>query len=298
MKSNFRFPTPLAAFASLILMTPVHAVVSIDYVNVGNAGNGSVAYSYRIGKYEVTNAQYAEFLNAKAGEDPNSLYSPNMPAYGITRNGSTGSFSYNVTGTLANRPIAFISWFDAARFANWLLNGQGSGDTETGAYTLNGAIAGIFYANPDAGIRLPTLNEWYKAAYYDPTKGGTGGYWEYPNRSNTITTADANYLGTASKDVGSYSGDPSYYGTFDQGGNVSEWNDQVVFGFLRGIWGGAYSNDQEHLRAAPNLLDINYTTTDNENSGQGFRLVSVPEPTTLVLTFFASGMILARRRRM
>jgi hypothetical protein len=51
--------------------TPASAIVSIDYVSVGNAGNaadtvtpnpgyGAVAYDYNIGKYEVTNAQYAQ----------------------------------------------------------------------------------------------------------------------------------------------------------------------------------------------------------------------------------------------
>jgi hypothetical protein len=58
-------------------------------------------------------------------------------SYGITRSGSPGSYTYSVTGTLANRPVVFVSWFDAARMANWMMNGQGSGSTETRAYTLN-----------------------------------------------------------------------------------------------------------------------------------------------------------------
>ena len=43
------------------------------------------------------------------------------------------------------RPIGAVSWFDAARFANWLHNGGTNGaSTETGAYTLNGASRGLF----------------------------------------------------------------------------------------------------------------------------------------------------------
>ena len=66
---------------------------------------------------------------------------------GITQSGSSGSYSYSVTGSdsqAANCPIFDVSWGDAARFCNWLQNGQptgaeGTGTTETGAYTLNGA---------------------------------------------------------------------------------------------------------------------------------------------------------------
>ncbi len=84
-------------------------------------------YAYNIGKYEVTNAQYAEFLNAKAQTDTYSLYNASMASCGITRSGSAGSYNYGVTGGLGNRPVVYVSWFDAARFTNWLGNGQGSG---------------------------------------------------------------------------------------------------------------------------------------------------------------------------
>ncbi len=90
-------------------------------------------------------------------------------------------------------------------------------------------------------VWIPSENEWYKAAYYN---GGTSTYSLYPNGQNTITTADANY-GTSvgvSTDVGSYSGDPSSYGTFDQGGNVWEWNDAVIAGASRGLRGGSWFN--------------------------------------------------------
>ena len=228
--------TILGSFAS--------ASVTIDWVTVGNAGNaadsttgyGSVAYEYQIGKYEVTNAQYGAFLNAAAKTDSYELYNSNMSTYGITRSGSSGSYTYSVTTALANRPVVYVSWFDAARFANWLANGQGSGDTETGSYTLNGATGGIILANAGAQVYIPTENEWYKAAYYN---GATSTYSLYPNGQNSITTADANYGWSvgSSTDVGTYNSDPSFYGTFDQGGNVSEWNDAVIFESRRGMRG-------------------------------------------------------------
>ena len=56
-----------------ICHSPVAHAVMFDWETVGNTGNaadpltgfGSVDYTYRISKHEVTNAQYAEFLNAQ-----------------------------------------------------------------------------------------------------------------------------------------------------------------------------------------------------------------------------------------
>ena len=67
---------------TLALVPAAFSAVIMDYVLVGDPGNpndpttgyGGVNYSYAIEKYEVTNAQYAEFLNTKARSDPFSLY--------------------------------------------------------------------------------------------------------------------------------------------------------------------------------------------------------------------------------
>lgn len=170
-----------------------------------------------------------------------------------------------------NLPIAYVSWFDAARFVNWLHNGQGSGSTETGVYSLNGATSGIFTAQPGATVWLPTEDEWYKAAYYDPTKnGGTGGYWLHANQSDSMTTNDPTVAGSANfydgdyvgsgtssppsgnalTEVGAYGSDSqSYYGTNDQGGNVFEWNDAVILGSSRGLRGGSWGDLGSNLRS-------------------------------------------------
>jgi sulfatase modifying factor 1 len=289
----------LAVLAGISLATPALAVVNIDYVSVGNAGNaadsstyGAVSYAYNIGKYEVTNAQYGEFLNAKGASNSNGVYNASMASYGITQSGSSGSFTYNVTGALANRPVVYVSWYDAARFANWLLNGQGSGDMETGAYTLTGST-GLIAVNPGSQIHLPSEDEWYKAAYYN---GDTASYSLYPNGQNTITTADANYIDSSvgsPTNVGTYSGDPSSYGTFDQGGNVWEWNDAVISGSSRGLRGGSWSVNENNLRAS---FRFNFDPP-NEYDFVGFRVASVPEPTSVLLTMFAGGLMLIRRKR-
>lgn len=134
--------------------------VSMDMVTVGQPGNapdpltlaGSVAHEYRIAQYDVTIGEYVEFLNAVAKRDPNKLYHPKMATdlqvAGIRRTGKPGHYVYtalvpsgpvqNAAATTPHRPITYVSWFDAARFANWMANGQPTGrqnrkTTEDGA---------------------------------------------------------------------------------------------------------------------------------------------------------------------
>lgn len=72
----------------LLAAAPTQAQVVFDWALVSDAGNacdpqnngcfGAVAENYRISKFETTNEQYAEFLNAIAATDTNALYNPNM----------------------------------------------------------------------------------------------------------------------------------------------------------------------------------------------------------------------------
>ncbi len=199
---------PLGISAAILIATAGAARSEIGYqfVTVGNPGNGNdpatgghygeVDYTYDIGQFDVTLTQYTAFLNSVANTDPYGLYygsmSSNLNIAGISRSGSSGSYSYSVIGD-GQLPVAYVTWFDAARFANWMQNGQptglgeAAGSTEQGAYTLNGdTTSGLETKNANALYWIPTENEWYKAAYYDPTlNGGAGGYWTYATRSNT-----------------------------------------------------------------------------------------------------------------
>src|SRR5262249_52492384 len=148
--------------------------------------------------HEVTNAEYAEFLNAKAKtSDPLALYSKNMdPAAGdnggILRTGIPGSYAYAAAAGRANLPLNHVLFFDAARFANWLENGQGNGDTETGSYTLlggtpapsNGATV-MRNGGSSPQVFVAGEDEWYKAAYYDAVAAT---YYDYPASSSAPTT--------------------------------------------------------------------------------------------------------------
>jgi formylglycine-generating enzyme len=326
----------LAVLAGIALTTPAFAVVTIDYVPVGNAGNaadpatgslyGAVAYDYQIARNETTISQYAEFLNAVAKTDTYALWNSSMGSNpniaGITRDGSPGTYVYSVTSGSGNRPITYVSWFDAARFTNWLHNGQPTGaqnasTTEDGAYTLNGATSGVgFSKNVGARVWIPSENEWYKAAYYDPNKGGigVGGYWAQATQSDTLdgntegAANSANYFdgdyvgsgtssfpsGNALTDVGAYGlNSDSAYGTNDQAGNVWEWNDAVIGGSSRGLRGGSWIGSSFFLAVSSR----NDGTPANASDDVGFRVASVPEPSAYLLTVLSASVLLTRRRR-
>ncbi len=120
---------------------------------------------YRIAEYEVTAGQYAAFLNAVSKTDTCGLHNPYMDydafpdrlGCNIKRSGSPGSYTCSVAPDWVNRPVNWVSWGDAARFANWLHNGQPTGaqdlsTTEDGAWHLNVATS---YAAMMAAIRKP-----------------------------------------------------------------------------------------------------------------------------------------------
>lgn len=308
--------------------SPAFAALNIDYVSVGNSGNisdttgyGAVAYDYQIGKYEVTNTQYTAFLNAvdPGGVNPNGIYNAAMgghPRGGIAFTlGAANRVKYAVRGSMGNKPVNFVSWYDAARFVNWVHNGQGEGDTDTGAYTLS-ENTGIIIKNVEATVWLPSEDEWYKAAYFDPRTGASGdNYWLYPTQSDTMPSPAianpvggvlnpganvANYLLGADwrnlngnvTTVGS-AGANNYFGTADQGGNVYEWNDAVISGQLRGMRGGAWISVPGELDASGRADSDPATEVDFI----GFRVAAVPEPASFFLTMLAGIAMLNQRRR-
>jgi len=252
----------------------------------------------------------------------NSSMASNGYIAGISRSGTDGNYTYSVIGS-GNRPITFVSWFDAARFTNWLHNGQRTGSqnastTEDGAYTLNGAISGNAIArNVGATVWLPTENEWFKAVYYDPTHmSGAGGYWLHANQSNSMTSNsigvpgaanyyDGDYAVTQSlsysssqnylTDVGAYGLDSqSYYGLNDMAGNVWEWNDlDAESGSSRALRGGSWAFPVEHLRSSGRGV----YDPSTEDSNLGFRVASIPEPSALVLTILFGTACVTRRKR-
>lgn len=202
-----------------------------------------------------------------------------------------------------------MSWFDAARFANWLANGQPVGasreaSTHKVVYSLNGKTSGRFVSrnriNPNTGkaptYGIPTENEWYKAVYYSKKlNGGPGGYYRYATQSND---APGNKIGSKSNQVnyildsngfysvtqepfvssnqnylspvGSFTRSKSPYGTFDQNGGVWEIVDnEGKNNPCVPLRGGGWTS-------LASLFDSGYRLgvgTDTEAVNAGFRIV-------------------------
>ena len=303
----------VADFAALQLAFGTTAGVLIETVPVGNPGNpaepqldgafGGVGYVYNIGKYEVTAGQYTSLLSAVAKTDTYGLYNPQMWAHAqgckIERTGAPGSYTYCVAPDWANRPVNFVSFGDAMRFANWLHNGQPAGPqglttTEDGSYFLNGMTTddGLedVFREPDATWVVPSEDEWYKAAYH-ANDGATGNYFNYPMSvdfaiSNDLMDPDPGGHATYYRNPNDFTiGAPYYrtergahensaspYGTLDQGGDVAEWNESIPLFNGRGLRGGAYLWGSDLLGAGSRPIE--YHSSD-EFSDIGFRVGQV-----------------------
>ncbi len=325
--------------AALLASTARAGTVNISLVPVGDPGNvadpltgyGSVSYTYSMGEFDVTIGQYCQFLNAVAATDTYGLYNPGMApgqvfrTLGIAQSGSSGNYSYSVAGSYgqaANCPIFDINWGDAARFVNWLANGEptgseGTATTEAGPYTLDGATgtAALMAVtrNPGSHWVLPTVDEWYKSAYY--SGGGiNSSYWTYATQSNATPSNALSAMGTNNANfvvadngppnygftdylngltpVGAFAASPSAYGTFDQNGDVYQWNETAFFGNSRGCRGGAYGDGAGGMMSTTN----EGSPPANTSSEFGFRVAYVPEPASVWMLLAGVTMVLLKRQ--
>lgn len=284
----------LAVLASISLTVQADDIngITIDFMNIGNAGNtndssgyGAVGYNYRIGKYEVKASQWAAAYaddSRVGGED---------------------------AGWFGDQSAAQITWYEAARFCNWLT----TGDAYTGVYQFDG---GGSYLGVDRSYRngngvaylLPTEDEWYKAAYYKPDDSGYSLYatgndatpldvytpnqtgWNYNGANTTNMLAPWAVGGSAEEQNG----------TYDMMGNVWEWTEEAQASGNGNFWGGAYSSVLSDLQAGD--PDPIVDPPNSQYDSIGFRIASIPEPGTLslmsisTLGLFASRSI--RRRKL
>jgi len=300
---------------------------NMTFVPIGNPGNapdttgtpnpaGSVGYNYNMGKYEVSR----DMIN-KANAVGN---------LGITLQDMT-SFA-GIGGNGANRPATGVSWNEAARYVNWLNTSQGFAPAykfavqpgEAG-YNANANIelwqsidAGYnsanLFRNSQTRYFLPSMDEWYKAAYYDPNaNGGTGGYWNFPTGSDSAptpvpggTAAGTAVYGQSSRqgpaDIDN-AGGLSSYGVMGMGGNVWEW-EETTFNLLnsspsssRGGRGGDWGNilGNAFLSASDRIL---LDPPSGADFFIGFRVASVPEPSSAALLMLGTVGLWQRRKRL
>lgn len=253
--------------------------------DIVNQFKGQVNYEYLIARTELSNASYCRFLNAVATiSDQYGLYDVNMAigaCGGIYRIKKNGKFRYFCKKGWENRPIVYVKFYDIARFANWMHygcpnTGKSEIGTTEGTYNKGAYNTSDFeevrsgkkapyptFGKRNKGARywIPSENEWYKAAYYDPQLIGNRKYHDYPTRtSDAPLLSEANYMVNNHFSVGapyfvapvdSFANSPSYYGTLQQGGNVWEWIEDWQYGIIgnRGLRGGSWSYTSYGLNA-------------------------------------------------
>ncbi|MBL0928261.1 MAG: SUMF1/EgtB/PvdO family nonheme iron enzyme, partial [Phycisphaerales bacterium] len=206
------------------------------------------------------------------------------------------------------REPANMNWLYAAFYCNWLHNGKDGSSFQaflSGAYDLRPWSVGgplPMRRNPEAKFWIPSLDEWTKATYWDPSKNGpgVGGYWRYPGMSDVPLVSGPPEAGgqtntmSGPRAAGSYPGVRSPWGLLDTSGGVSEWT-ETGFDQSRYLRGSSFilGGDPANLDRIEGFLG----SSTSSGSWVGLRLASIPSPS--VVCFVAIGGLLAvgTRRR-
>lgn len=320
----------------------------VDFVTIGAVGNapyrtanpnysvnnrGGVGYVYNIGKFEVTTAQWVEFFNAAYDRPANDrllhLYIPNYWGAASTAPNTPGGLRWTVPAGNEMRPVGGISWRIAAMYCNWLCNGKstdraafmnGAYDVSTFGFTPGGTWTDQAAHNPGARYWIPTLDEWLKAAHYDPNKpnpdGTTGGWWQYGNSSDAPFTyglpplmggngtANSGYWNPSpfSVPLGSYTGVQSPWGLYDVAGGTAEWTESIrtlLSGTkIRYVDGSFWSEDATSADINDQLLSVADDFPHIPTYEYGLRIASsIPSPGSLTLVVGALCIVRQRRKK-
>ena len=309
----------------------------IDFITIGAAGNvgyngpaggwvqgrGQIDYEYRLGRTEVTTAQWMEFYNTFGARVPGLTY-PLQWGASYTGNPNRWYELSNVPNA-ADIPARGMSWRTCAMYCNWLCNGKSSdiSAVANGAYDISTfGYNGQNYTdqethNADAKYWIPTYDEWIKAAYYDPNKSGPGqaGWWTVtPNRSDTRLTygvpgvgqANAGFRDTQQESqylipLGAYPQTVSPWGMIDAAGGTSEFleTSYSANGLTQRMTKGSYAGSGDFgARTLDNIVGFSTTFPSDRDYSDGLRLAAtVPSPSALIVV--SVGVLLGpiQRRR-
>ena len=267
---------------------------------------GAVPYNFEMGKFEVSRDMITKASTA----------------------GGLGISLHNMSfvgGPRDDMPATGVSWNEAARFVNWLNTSQDfpaayKFSSQPGDVGYNANVNISLWESGDAGFNaanpfrnslaryvLPTADEWYKAAFHDASAGTAGTYFNYPTGSDTPPqdVASGTTFGTAvyktadgPADI-TQAGGLSPYGTMGQGGNVFEL-EETAFDLMNSSgsssrgWRGGDWNEAENVLSVSGRFD--FGPASNEGFSTGFRVASVPEPSSFLLLSAAFlGMSIGRR---
>jgi formylglycine-generating enzyme required for sulfatase activity len=331
----------------------------IDFVTIGSPGNapwqgngtpgdysvgrGEVDYSYRIGRYEVTTAQWCEFMNAALDRPVNDripgVFAPTQWA-AVATTPVNGGQRFTVPVGRDMLPVGGIDWRTCAIFCNWLCNGKslqrsaflnGAYDVSTFGYQgSSGIFTDQFTHNPGAAYYIPSLDQWLKAAHYDPNRyaQGQGGWWVSSNSTNgpipygppgvnvrispppygpdpngPLAQANAGWAfefpgyDPHSIPLGAYPS-TNAWGLFDTAGGTSEWTEEAiyasgVFPIHRLIAGSAWVNGGDDR-----LYTYGGDFPSIALSDYGFRIAAaVPSPPSCGVVWILAVSSAWRRRR-
>ncbi|MFO0082079.1 MAG: SUMF1/EgtB/PvdO family nonheme iron enzyme [Phycisphaerales bacterium] len=300
-------------------VTTIHG---IEFSTIGNPGNraptdqenrtrtnpfGSVPYTYRMARTELTAAQYLPFIQA---------YAEAFPSQNLTFV-ERSSF---IRRAAPGEPLSVIPGYEnwavdvpfgmAMRYCNWLHNDRvgGVSGIEGGVYDMSlvrfdseGRYSDTITRSANAKFWLPSINEWVKAGYYDPNRYGPGqdGYWYYPHRSELppVPGVDSD-IGLSILEWGPVVRFPhaqSPWGLFDVSGSSFEWSDatdrmpsigRVALG--SGIGSPDYLDE---LRISASRISLAHTSL------AGIRIATIPTPAGGAILVFACGWFAFRSRR-